>query len=413
MSLFALGINHHTADVAERECFAFTSGETPLIVRDLFEHRAVNEAVVLSTCNRTEVYAVTQCHHAVKEWLRRNQSVKKPALLDKLYEHHGSSMIKHLMAVASGLDSMIVGEPQILGQLKQAYHTAVKHGTIGKQFQQLFPAVFETAKLVRTETGIGCHAVTLAYAVVQLAKTIFPHIEDRVVLLLGSGETIELIADYLRQQGVNRLLVANRTVSRAHQLARRYHGTPMSLDKVNDVLPEVDVVISATTSSQPMLRASAVEKTLQQRGDRPLFIADLGVPRNVEASVAELEGVSLQTIDGLQQIVNQNQNSRVLAMDKARAIIEMQATHYLRLLRVREASQTIRCYRHKMENWRDSVLEKSLKKLDQQDDAAQVMRELATQLTKKFMHSPTLKLREACYAEETELLDLIRDIYEL
>ncbi len=413
MSLFALGVNHNTASVAEREKIAFPSSEVPIVVRDLFERRAVEEAVVLSTCNRTEIYAVTKCHHAVKEWLRCRHQAQALPVVNKLYEHHDTQVIRHLMSVASGLDSMIIGEPQILGQLKQAYHTALENGTVGKQFQQLFPAVFETAKLVRTKTDIGNHAVTMAYAVIQLAKGLFPAIQECVVALLGSGETVELLAEYLHQHQVKRVMIINRTLARAHHLARRYHGVPMRMEKMPNALVEADIVISAVAARQPLVSEAVLKTALQQRQHRHLFMADLGVPRNVEASAAYLDGLHLYNMDDLQSIVKQNQQSRTLAADKARAMVQMQAAHYLRLLRVREAGHIIRQYRCKMESWRDEVLNQTLKKLNQDQDAAELMRELATQLTKKFMHLPTVKMREACYAQEVALLDLIKDIYEL
>lgn len=413
MSLFALGVNHTTANVAEREKIAFSMGEMPHVVRDLFAHRAVDEAVVLSTCNRMEVYAVTRCHHAVKEWLGRSQGITTLPLFNQLYEHHDAQVIKHLMTVASGLDSMVVGEPQILGQMKHAYQLAHKNGTIGKQFRQLFPAVFETAKRVRTETGIGCHAVTMAYAVVQLAKDFMSKPGQGTVMLLGCGETIELVADYLHRHGIKRLLIVNRTLTRAHKLARRYNGVPMPLEAMSSALKEADIVISAISSQQALVSQTQLEEALQQRRQRPIFIADLGMPRNIDPAAANIDGVHLCNIDDLQRVIENNQASRFLAVDKARAIIEIQTAHYLRLLRVREASDTITAYRRKMEAWRDEAVITSLKKLENNTDPQTVITTLAQQLTNKFMHPPTAKLREACYDARTALLDLIREIYEL
>lgn len=412
MSLFALGINHHAASVTEREKIALTVGATSDIIGDLFSHPAVDEAVVLSTCNRTEIYSVTKCHNAVKEWLRRHYQQETP-LLNKLYEHHDLQVIKHLMAVASGLNSMIVGEPQILGQLKRAYHVACEKGTIGKQFRQLFPAVFETAKLVRTETDIGSHAVTLAYAVIQLAKKQLFNLEDSVVMLIGSGETVELIADYLYQHNVKRVMIANRTLTRAHQLARRYRGIPLPLSEMPQILPQADIIISAVTRNQPVLSAAQIQQAQQQRDHKPVFIADLGVPRNIDSAVAGIHSVRLHNMDSLQHVITENQQSRYLAVDKARDIIEMRAAHYLRLLRVREASDTIRHYRQKMESWRDQSLNAGYNRLKKGEDPKTVIKMLANQLTQKFMHPPTVKLREACYAEEAALLDTIKEIYEL
>jgi glutamyl-tRNA reductase len=413
MSLFVLGINHLSAGLSIRERFAISLSEAPKFIQNLFSHRAVDEAMVLSTCNRTEIYTVTQCHSAVKDWLHKSRALDDSVLKTSLYEYHDTNMVKHLMAVASGLDSMIIGEPQILGQMKQAYQLALDEGTIGPQFQRLFPAVFAVAKLIRAETRIGHHPVTLAYAVVQLAKQIFPKLSDRVVLLIGAGETIDLTANYLRRQGIKELLIANRTLEHAHNLARTHDGIPIDFSEIPTILHKADLVISATASENPILHKTTVEKALKLRKRQPIFIADLAMPRDIAPDVADLEDVYLYNMDHLQTVITDNLKTRKLAAQQAHALIEIQATHYLRKLRVREAGDMIRSFRQKFEHWRDQELEKALKNLDKAHDPKVVITDLARSLTNKMMHHPTQKLRDAAYAEHRAVMDLLKELYEL
>ncbi len=413
MTLFTLGINHNCADISQREQLAISANEAPAIVQNLMKDRAVEEAVVLSTCNRTEIYTVTQCHHAVTAWMRRLTKSKQAPLLNKMYEHHDVSMIEHLMSVASGVDSMIVGEPQILGQMKQSYRLALKEGGVGQQFQHLFPAVFEVAKKVRTQTDIGSHPVTMTYAVVQLAKQLFQKLDQCRVLLIGAGETIELMANYFSQHQIKQMLVANRTLDRAHNIARRYQGVPIRFEEIADVLPNVDLVISATSSDSPILDKATIEAAIKGFKRRPIFIADLAVPRDVAYDVAEIEDVHLYNIDHLQIVVKDNQKSRAEAAEQAREIIEVQASHYLRELRVLDAGDMIRTFRQKMESCRDLELEKAYKNLEKNKDPHLVIQELARSLTNKFMHEPTAKLRDAAYAEHEGLMSLLKELYEL
>lgn len=411
MSLFLIGVNHHTSGVAEREKMAFSSDGIPNAIDALREHSAIDEAVVLSTCNRTEIYTVTQCHHAVKEWLshQHRQDHRQNHLETALYERHQEDVVKHLMTVASGADSMIIGESHILGQLKQAYKLADVHGAIGQRFRHLFPAAFATAKRVRAQTKIGGHSVTLTYAVMQLIRAKIPVISDATVVLIGSGETIELLTDYLYRHCISRLIILNRTLDRAHTLAQRYPGVvPMGMEAIDACLSEADLVISATTSASPIITREHI-----QRAQRPMTIIDLAIPRDVEPAVADVDSVWLYNMDDVQAIVMANQTSQHIAVDQARAMIELEAADYMRLLRVREASDMIRSYRHKMTTWRDAVLAKALAQLARGEDPALALTGLARNLTNKFMHQPTKKLREAAYAERGNLSDVLKEIYKL
>lgn len=413
MALFALGINHNHAEIAQRELLARQLRVSKNIAQNMLNERAIEEAVVLSTCNRTEIYTVTKCHHAVKAWMRRQLPKEDALLINKMYEHHDLRMIKHLMSVASGLDSMILGEPQILGQIKQSFQLALDEKTVGPQFKNLFPAVFEVAKLVRTQTDIGRNPVTLTYAVIQLARQFFQEIKNTRVLLIGAGETIELMANYFAEAEVKNIYITNRTLEHAHNLARRFKGMPVRFDEFKSVLGEVDLIISATASDQPILDKAMLERARSGVNNKPVFIADLAVPRDVEAAVSELRHVHLYNIDHLQQVVDANRKSRVAAKEQANAIIEVQASHYLRQLRVLDAGDMIRSFRQKMGKWREEELARAFKSLDKNIDPRQVLEEFARNLTNKFMHEPTAKLRDAAYAEHEGLMELLQELYEL
>lgn len=413
MILFALGINHHNADVSLREQFAFSPREAPQVLAGLMQQRAVEEAVVLSTCNRTEIYTMTLCHHAVRAWFLQQHQLSKQCAAKVLYEHQDTHAVRHLMSVASGLDSMMLGEPQIFGQVKQAYQLAQQESAVGPQLQQLFPAVFSVAKEIRTDTGVGCQPVSMNYAVLQLAKRIFTSLQDRTVLLIGAGETIEQMANYLQQHQVKCIYVANRTLERAQILARQCQGIPIRFEEIADYLAQADIVISATSSRAPILQTSVVAEIQRQRQYRPLFISDLAVPRDVEETVGKLDNVYLYNVDDLEEVVTSAQQSRQVAAKQARHLIDEKAQFYARQLRVLDAGDMIRDFRQKMEQWRDQELSKALKSMQKTGDAEAVMTGLARNLTNKFMHLPTTKLREAAAMEHVEFIALLKELYEI
>lgn len=414
MQFLGLGMNHQTANVASREAFAALLDQPEQSLASLWRQGAIKECMVLSTCNRTELYAVTRCHHAVREWLHQRK-LHDPRLQEaKLYEYQDLSLVKHLMGVASGVDSMIVGEPQIFGQLKQAYLRAKASGWIGARFEKLFPAVFETAKLVRAQTDIGRHPMTLTYAVVQLAKTVLDNLNQSCVLLLGAGETIELIAQYLRRHGVGRLLIVNRSLVRAHVLANQVGAIPMSLDQLSDALAEADFVVTATAAPQALITPGHLEQRQSNKSFKSLVMVDLAVPRDIDPAVAAVKYVSLFDLDDLQARLVTNQESRQAAVAQAQAIIDVQALQYQRQLRVMEASAMIRRYRETMEQQRDQELQKALKALTREHaDPAVVLTEFARRLTNTFMHQPTRRLREAVSHEQHAFIQFMRSLYEL
>lgn len=410
MYLLAYGINHKSASLAIREQLAFNPEQVPHILQELICRTAVNEAVALSTCNRTEIYTVGDYDPTVKEWL-----TKRPHGVDVscCYHYQDVDMVRHLMRVASGLDSMVLGESQILGQIKQAYALACDTGTVGSRLQHLFPAVFAASKQVRTQTAIGDNPVSIAYAVVQLAQRIFSNLADCKILLVGAGDTIELIATHLHAQGARQLTVANRTVERARKLSDQFQARAIQIRDVPLYLTETDIVISATASQLPILGKGTLESVLRQRKRRPIFMADLAVPRDIEAEVGELEDIYLYNLDDLQSVIKQNLKNREEAAEQAEAVIAMQAAHYMRQLRVINAGDMIQNFRQKVENVRDQELTKALADFERSNNPQAALASLAHSLTNKIMHQPTVKLRQAAYHEQLDLLLLMKDLFNL
>jgi len=413
MYLMAYGINHKSAPLSVREQLAFHPEQTPEVLHALISREAVNEAVVLSTCNRTEIYTASNHHGAVKEWLSKQPRVSNHEISTFCYQYQGVDMVRHLMRVASGLDSMVLGEPQILGQIKHAYSIACDAGTVGGRLKHLFPAVFAASKQVRTKTAIGGDSVSIAYAVVQLARRIFSDLAQCKILLIGAGDTIELVATHLYGQGARQLIIANRTVERARKLSDQLQAHPIRIGDVPAYLTDSDIVITATASQLPILGKGTMESVLRQRKRRPIFMADLAVPRDIEPEVGQLEDIYLYNIDNLQSIVSQNLKNREEAARQAEAMIEMQATHYMRQLRVMNASDMIRKFRMQVEGVRDKELKKALDHLQRSNNPQAALASLAHNLTNKIMHQPTVKLREAAYYEQFDLLLLMKDLFDL
>lgn len=404
------GINHKTAPLDIREQCCFDTKHTALALEQLCKRPAVNEAVILSTCHRTEIYCRTEHKHAVPEWLSAHFNTDLSAYS---YQHEGIDTVRHVMRVASGLDSMVLGEPQILGQLKNAYRLACEVGTTGEQLNQLFPAVFSTSKQVRTQTNIGKNPVSLAYAVTQLAKRIFNHLNACTVLFIGAGEMTELIATHFHHEGIQRAYFANRTLERAEQLALPLSGEALRMADIPTILHDVDIIISATASQLPIIGKGMIETTLKHRKHRPLFMADLAVPRDIEPEVNQLDDVYLYNIDDLKDILSQNRQNRAAAAAEAEAIIELQAQHFIHQLRILNAGDMISRYRQQLLSHRDIALEKAHQQLAQGKDPHAVLCAFARSLTNKCLHQPTLKIREAAYHDQLDRLVLIKELLEL
>lgn len=410
MTLQVLGINHKSAPVGLREKVAFS----PEQVNQALSHAGTQlgvEMVIVSTCNRTELYCnlgEVSCDDVV-QWLISYKGLNQQEVLPCLYKYQQQQAVAHLMRVASGLDSLILGEPQILGQIKQAYTESREAGSVGSVLERFFQRAFSVAKQVRTDTDIGVNAVSVAFAAVSLAKQIFDDLSGSKVLLVGAGETIELVAKHLIDQGVNKLMVANRTVSRAKTLADRFGAEVITLNEIPNHLAESDIVISSTASPLPIIGKGMVETALKKRRFQPMFLVDIAVPRDIEEQVGELRDAYLYTVDDLQGIVEQNIASRREVAEQAEFIVETQSEDFMGWLRSLESVTTIRDYRSHSERVRDAAVEKALESLANGKDPSTVIRETAFQLTNKLIHAPTEAINKAGRDGRLEELAVIRE----
>jgi glutamyl-tRNA reductase len=405
MTLLALGINHKTAPVALREKVAFTPDSLVEALASLKKLDGVDESVIVSTCNRTELYvnANDESGQKLLKWLSDFHRLDINEIANNSYVLSQDDAVKHIMRVASGLDSLILGEPQILGQVKQAYGDAKHSGMINSEFDKLFQHTFSVAKRVRSETEIGANAVSVAYAAVQLAKHIFAELPKRSVLLVGAGETIELVAQHLKEQGVTKLAVANRTVARAEALAETLGASVYTLSQVPEHLKDFDIVISSTASQLPLIGKGMVEKALKQRKNMPMFLVDLAVPRDIESEVNELGDAYLYTVDDLQHIVQKNLENREQAAQEAEKLIEKQAGDYMTWKQSQQSIDLVRQYRQKGMAQRDDIVEKAKAQLAEGKDADAVLEEMAYKLTNALLHPTTLALREAAMHDDPAL----------
>jgi glutamyl-tRNA reductase len=415
MTLIAVGINYNTAPVSVRERLAFPADILTSSLQELWHLKDISEAAILSTCNRTEFYCISSAasQDVVVDWVAQSKQMNAADFAPYLYCHTDSALIRHIFRVACGLDSMILGEPQILGQMKTAYQAACDAGTLGKRLGKLFQHTFTAAKKVRTDTAIGSSPVSVAFAAVQLAQQIFDKLSEQTALLIGAGETIELTARHLSQQGIGRLIIANRTFEKAHSLAMQFNGYAIDLSELPNHLAEADIVISSTASQLPILGKGRVESALKKRKHKPMFMVDLAVPRDIEAEVEQLPDVYLYTVDDLQHTIDQNMNSRRLAAEQAEEIIDTQVDHFLAWLRAQGAQSTIRDYRQQAEQSRDEALEKALALLKSGVPPEQALNRLAHSLTNKLIHTPSTQIRIAAENERHDLLVAAREIFKL
>ena len=407
MPLIALGLNHLTAPVALRERVAIDADATAPALAELVALSGVNEAMILSTCNRTELYCSVQdgAEGAPEAWLHaRNQMT--PGRLDEfLYRHTDGEAVRHVFRVATGLESMILGEPQILGQVKDAWRAARSAHTLHAPMDRLLQNAFSVAKRVRTETRIGSGPVSVAFTAVRLAEQAFADLRESCVLLIGAGDTIELAVRHLIERGIKRLIVANRTIDTAQALVNPVGGYAIALTDLPKHLAEADIVISATTSRTPILNAPMLREALRQRRRRPMLLIDLAVPRDIDPEVAKLPDVFLYTIDDLQQAVDTGRRSREASVREAEAIIDLQVERYLAWRRANQFDQPLRCYRATAEAQRDEVLARAREMLAHGHDPDQVLEYLAHTLTGKLLHTPSVRLHEAAEHGDQALLD--------
>jgi len=413
MTLLAVGVNHKTAPVEVRERVAFTAEQLPVALSDLVTNSGVSEAAILSTCNRTEIYCGGREADAegLVEWLSSQHTVDPGKLRPHLYCHPERDAVRHMMRVASGLDSMVLGEPQILGQIKSAYQEASSAGTLGQQLERLFQQTFSVAKRVRTDTEIGASPVSIAFAAVSLAKQIFGDLGRLSALLLGAGETIELVARHLSQQGIGHLVVANRTLERALGLTGRFGGFAITLDEVAKNLDVADIVVASTGSPTPILHRPDVEHALRRRKHRPVLMVDIAVPRDIASDVGALRDIYLYTVDDLQEIITENMHSRKNAAGQAEEMIDAHADDFMRWLRSLDAVSSIR----EMRDWAEVVCAESLDKARRQIAAGrpvdEILEQFGQQLTHRLVHGPSVTLRRAGGDGRDDLVRVIAEMF--
>jgi glutamyl-tRNA reductase len=414
MTLVVVGINHRTAPVEVRERVVFEPGRIPDALQQLRNLPDVRETVIVSTCNRTELYCVTERAGAPElgDWLQRYHGLGSP-LHHSLYHHDENKAVAHAFAVASGLDSMVLGEPQILGQLKDAYRVAQESGTTGPVLNRLFQCAFSVAKRVRTETKIGANAVSVASAAVAMARTVFASFENRTALLVGAGETVALAARHLYGDGLRRMIIANRSVERARELAAEYHGFAIGLDEIPNHLAEADIVVASTAAPHSIITRQMTEQALRTRKRKPMFMVDIAVPRDIDADVSELEDVYLYTVDDLQSVVNENLEGRRKAAHQAHELIDFEVERFAHLLRTRDAAPLIRRLREDAERTKRHTLEQALQMLAHGKDQEETLNFLANTLTNRLLHAPSQRLRDAAETGDGEVVDTIAQIYKL
>ena len=400
-SLIAIGINHDSASVALREQVAFAPEQMKQALSQVINDTALEEAVILSTCNRTEIYGVideradpAQAGNALVDWIAAFHGVQRALLTTCTYRIYSKPAFMHLVRVAAGLNSMVLGEPQIFGQLKSAYAVAEDAGAIGGKLAQLFPEAFRIAKKVRTDTAIGENPVSVAFASVDLAGHIFSDFSNCTALVLGAGETIELVVRHLREAKLGKLIVANRTLARAESLAAQFDAEAIMLADVPERLAEADIVISSTASQLPILGKGAVEKAIKARRYKPMLLVDLAVPRDIESQVADLSDVYLYTVDDLRNVVEENLRLRASEASRADEIIAAGIDQVEIELRTRRSADVVRNYRESALAIQQQELERAMKALMRGEAAPAVLQRLARDLTNKLIHAPTAGLRQ-------------------
>ncbi len=415
MSLLSLGINHQTAPVDVREKVAFSGDQVNQALRELQELPVVNESVIVSTCNRTEIYCdmETDTAQTVSHWLSRYHGMSDDALMPYIYQHSGPEAARHLFRVASGLDSMVLGEPQILGQLKTSFDQAQNGKSVDSILGRLFQHSFNVAKRVRTDTEIGSHAVSVAFAAVNLSKQIFGSLNSLQALLIGAGETIELVARHLTSQQIGSIVIANRSLDNARRLANEVNAKAVQINEVPDRLAGADIVISSTASQLPILGKGATENALKKRRHRPIFMVDLAVPRDIETQVGDLDDIYLYTVDDLRNVVDENLRSRELAAEAAQEIVNLEVQAFNQWLRTHQSADHIRELRQKAETIKQQCIEKTLVQFRQDQNVDKAIERLANMLTNKMLHGPTIEMRKALEKEDKDTIRFLQSLITL
>lgn len=414
MPLHILGLNHNTAPVEIREQVVFTGNEVDDALAAIMQLDGVDEAVILSTCNRTEFYVETSAagQQALKAWLMENQALSAAACA-ALFTLNKEEAIRHLFRVACGLDSMVLGEPQILGQLKDAYRHSDEHGTVGKQLGRLFHHTFSVAKKVRTDTEIGSSPVSVAYAAVNLANQFFAGFSQHTALLIGAGVTMELVAKHLYSKDIGRLFVANRDLERAQNLATQFDGFALPLSELEGTLPEADILISSTASAEAIVSLEQMTTAIKARKHKPVFAVDIAVPRDLDPDISKLDDVYLYSVDDLDKVIVEGQNNREAAAIDANRILDDETRRYLSIERSKEVAPVITALRDHGEGLREEVLQQARRRLAKGADSDEVLEYVTSALLKKLLHQPSVRLRKAGENSEKEFVDTIRELFGL
>ena len=414
MSILAFGINHTTASVDLRGRVAFAPEIVIESLQQALTHLEGDEIALLSTCNRTEIYFCGDVSdEQLLAWLAEHKNIQVEQLQSCYYCHRDQQAVRHIMRVASGLDSLILGEPQIFGQIKSAYAVGREAGTVSTDLNQIFQYAFAAAKRVRSQTAIGQNPVSVAYASVSLAEQIFADLKDAHALLIGAGETIELVARHLRDKKIGAITVANRTLNRAQELAADFSADAILLSDIPDNLHKADIVISSNASQLPILGKGAVESALKKRKHKPIYMVDIAVPRDIEPEVEELADVYLYTVDDLQEVIQDNIRARQSAADVAQEIIDQEADDWSRQQRSLAVVDTIRAFRDSVEKIRDEEVDKALTALEKGQDSQSVISTLARNLTNKLMHKPTTRLKQAGEEGSDETIHATHELFGL
>ena len=415
MAINTLGLNHNSAPLSIRERLVFPAESIVESLKAMKGLNGIEEAAILSTCNRTEFYCGSSSldKEVLLQWIGNTQQLEPDVFRSYVYTHLEQATIRHMFRVASGLDSMVLGEPQILGQMKMAYQAATEAGTLGKNLSKLFQHTFSAAKKVRTDTAIGSSPVSVAFAAVSLAKRIFENLSEQTAILIGAGETIELAARHLTENKIGELIIANRTYDRAHALAQRFNGFAISLPELPKHLAKADIVVSSTASPLPILGKGGVESALKARRHKPMFMVDLAVPRDIEPEVEQLPDVYLYTVDDLRNTIEENLKSRQEAAKQAEEIIDLEVAHFLDWLRAQNAVDTIQAFRNQADQFRQDVLVKAQQSLKNGAAPEEVLEILSKQLTNKLTHTPSLQLKNAGAYERHDLIAAARELFQL
>ncbi|MBB6114082.1 MULTISPECIES: glutamyl-tRNA reductase [Rahnella] len=413
MTLLALGINHKTAPVSLRERVTFSPETLDQALSSLLQQPLVQGGVVLSTCNRTELYLSVEQQGNLQDqlvkWLCDYHHLSEDEVRKSLYWHHGNEAVSHLMRVASGLDSLVLGEPQILGQVKKAFAESQNGQAVSGELERLFQKSFSVAKRVRTETDIGASAVSVAFAACTLARQIFESLSEVSVLLVGAGETIELVARHLHQHNVRHMMIANRTRERAQALATEVNAEVISLQDIDSRLAEADIIISSTASPLPIIGKGMVERALKARRNQPMLMVDIAVPRDIEPEVGKLANAYLYSVDDLHSIIQNNLAQRKAAAIQAETIVEQESSNFMAWLRSQGAVEIIRDYRSRADIIRADAEAKAIAAIAQGADVEAVIHELAHKLTNRLIHAPTRSLQQAASDGDVERLQILRD----